>query len=82
MPRRMPFAGLQSQRRATISTLAWSGTPLSAKAVRLVLARVKRLEKRQARVSRGQATWPWCWRCRCLLVRCQCPVSDMTLWYS
>ncbi len=80
MPRRMPFAGLLRWQGATISPWVGSGTILSAKNVRLMLAHVKRLEKRQARVSRGQATWPWCWRCRCLLVRCECPVVDMELW--
>jgi hypothetical protein len=57
-----------------------TSVPLSAKAVRALLAHMRRLQAKQARVDQARVTWPWCWRCRCLLVRCACPVVDMELW--
>ncbi len=73
MFRRMPIASVPARSGATI---------LSAKAVRALLAHVKRLEARRSRVDQAQALWPRCWRCRHLLVRCQCPLSQMEDWYG
>ena len=61
------------------STLSTSLGPLSAKAVRAILAHMRRLETKRARLDHAKVTWPWCWRCRHLLVRCQCPLSTMEL---
>lgn len=71
-------------------TLA-SGPPVERSYSRAVLALISQRERmlqRQCCKQRELAgkPWrlamPWCWRCRFRLVDCQCPLTDMTLFFG